>query len=103
MHRVTRLRSLLDGSAESPGESLARLLFVGLGLDFRAQVDIPDAAGFAGRAGAACAQSSPGMPRGRRGDPCRAGDRAAYPGVTLVTTIRTGGARWWAALPLLAT
>jgi len=48
MHRVTRARSLLDGSAESPGESLARLVFVGLGLDFRAQVDIRDAAGFAG-------------------------------------------------------
>jgi very-short-patch-repair endonuclease len=47
--RVARLRSLLDGSGESPGESLARLLFVGLGLDFRSQVDIRDAAGFVGR------------------------------------------------------
>lgn len=47
--RVDRLRSLVDPAAESPGESLTRLLLGGLGLDFRTQVDIRDAAGFVGR------------------------------------------------------
>ena len=47
--RVDRLRSLVDPAAGSPGESLTRLLLGGLGLDFRTQVDIRDAAGFVGR------------------------------------------------------
>ena len=47
--RVDRLRSLVNPAAESPGESLTRLLLDGLGLDFRTQVDIRDAAGFVGR------------------------------------------------------
>jgi very-short-patch-repair endonuclease len=47
--RVERLRALADASAESPGESLTRLLLGGLGLSFRSQVDVRDAAGFVGR------------------------------------------------------
>lgn len=47
--RVERLRALVDPAAESPGESLTRLLLGGLGLSFRSQVDVRDAAGFVGR------------------------------------------------------
>ena len=39
----------MDPTAESPGESLTRLLLGGLGLSFRSQVEIRDAAGFVGR------------------------------------------------------
>jgi very-short-patch-repair endonuclease len=47
--RVERLRELVDSAAESPGESLTRLLLSGLGLSFRSQVDIRDDVGFVGR------------------------------------------------------
>ena len=47
--RLERLRALVDPAAESPGESLTRLLLGGLGLRFRSQVDVRDAAGFIGR------------------------------------------------------
>jgi very-short-patch-repair endonuclease len=38
-----------DGSSESPGESRTRLLLEELGVPFRTQVDVHDAAGFVGR------------------------------------------------------
>ncbi len=46
---VERLRALVDSAAESPGESLTRLLLSGLDLSFRSQVNIRDASGFVGR------------------------------------------------------
>ncbi len=47
--RIESLCALLDPAAESPGESLTRLLLTGLGMSFRSQVDIRDSVGFVGR------------------------------------------------------
>lgn len=47
--RVTQALSLADAQAESPGESLTRLLLAGMGLKVRAQVRICDDLGLIGR------------------------------------------------------
>ncbi|SER69288.1 hypothetical protein SAMN05216199_0902 [Pedococcus cremeus] len=47
--QLEALLSVVDARAESPGESLSRLLLTGLGWPVSSQVDIYDAAGFVGR------------------------------------------------------
>jgi very-short-patch-repair endonuclease len=47
--RVVRLLDAVDSKAESPGESLTRLLLTGLGLPFRCQVELRDGRGLMGR------------------------------------------------------
>jgi very-short-patch-repair endonuclease len=47
--RFERALSLADADAESPGESLTRLLLTGLGFRVRSQVNIRDASGFVAR------------------------------------------------------
>ncbi|HEY7720769.1 MAG TPA: type IV toxin-antitoxin system AbiEi family antitoxin domain-containing protein [Pedococcus sp.] len=47
--RVTQALGLADAHAESPGESLTRLVLTGLGFSVRSQVRISDTAGFVGR------------------------------------------------------
>ena len=46
--KAARLLQLVDASSESPGESLTRMLLVGLGALFATQVELRDAHGFIG-------------------------------------------------------
>lgn len=47
--KASRLLQLVDASSESPGESLTRMLLVGLGARFTTQVDLRDQQGLIGR------------------------------------------------------